>query len=239
MKIFSLVIFIFLLSNGNEPEKTINPENYFDSQYTDAIAFCHSKKDIVLTSLSDCAIPANMAMSIVFPEMLRYSFWKDILETKALEILYISMGKEAADFSIGWMQMKPSFAEMVELHLTKDTLLLNKYSELISDNKNLESETVRKERIRRLQQFEWQLKYLGAFTDLNVKKLRSAGIPFEEMLPYLAAAYNKGMDCEPEELKKFANTRTFPYGPGRNNPFSYVKLSEYFYQFESKQIYTY
>jgi hypothetical protein len=56
-------------------------------------------------------------LSIVFPEIIRYNAFKDFLETKTLEWLYVEYGKDKADFSIGLFQMKPSFVEKLEKYL--------------------------------------------------------------------------------------------------------------------------
>ena len=39
-------------------------------------------------------------LSIVFPEIIRYSIFKDFFETKVLEQLYVLKGNRWADFSI-------------------------------------------------------------------------------------------------------------------------------------------
>ena len=60
---------------------------------------------------------ATELAAILFPELIRYSVYKDFFETQALELLYIDYGKKTADFSIGRFQMKPSFAEAVEAYI--------------------------------------------------------------------------------------------------------------------------
>ncbi len=54
------------------------------------------------------------AISIVLPELIRWNALQDIMETTALELLYVEKGKDGADFSIGYFQMKPSFIENLE-----------------------------------------------------------------------------------------------------------------------------
>ena len=62
--------------------------------------------------LSKDIVKMQEKTAIFFPELIRYSFIRDLLETTALEYLYIENGKNYADFSIGRMQMKPSFIEI-------------------------------------------------------------------------------------------------------------------------------
>jgi hypothetical protein len=226
-----LVLIFFSFST-----KSNNPENYFDSQYTDAIQFCTENINLIENTLSECCIPPAMAISIAFPEMLRYSLWRDLFETTSLELLYVHGGKEVANFSIGWLQMKPSFAETIEKKIQNNAKYSFKYNSLIQYDK-ADSISVRRERISRLKQFEWQLQYLSAFIDINCTKFRLENIQYEQMLKYLAAAYNRGMDSDINELANFSNTKTFPYGPGKNNPFGFVEVAEYFFKADAKQLF--
>jgi hypothetical protein len=216
--------------------KSNNPENYFDSQYTDATQFCTENIILIETTLSECCIPPSMALSVAFPEMLRYSLWRDLFETTSLELLYVHGGKNVANFSIGWLQMKPSFAETIEKKIKINAKFAFKYNNLIQYTKT-DSINIRRERISRLKQFEWQLQYLSAFIDINCNKFRLENIHYEHMLKYLAAAYNRGMDSDINELANFSNTKTFPYGPGKNNPFGFVEVAEYFFMADAKQLF--
>lgn len=232
LKSILLISILFIYAS---PKKN-NPEIWFDTQYTDAIQYCIDNKNLINSSLSDCCLPTSMAISVAFPEMLRYSLWRDLLETTALELLYVQGGKTIADFSIGWLQMKPSFAETVELKIQHDSELKDKY-QTINQYANSDSIFIRRERISRLKQLEWQLIYLSAFIDFNCSHLRSENIPYEQMLKYLAAAYNRGMDSKINELADFSNTKTFPYGPGRENPFGFVEVAEYFFNVNARQLF--
>lgn len=225
---FSKSILIVLLLCAFFVHSQTNPEQWFDNQYTQAIEFCEANYKLIDSSLTECCVPTNMALAIVFPEMLRYSLWRDVLETAALELLYVNKGQQVADFSIGWMQMKPSFAELLENKIRNDSLLLIKYR-LLAVYRSSEITTQRKERVARLKNFKWQLNYLSAFVDINCKELQKNNIPYNEFLSYLAAAYNRGMNLELESLVDFNKTKTFPYGPGRKNPFGYYEVARYFY----------
>jgi len=234
LKLITTIIFLNIFISPTNKD----PKSWFDTQYTDAIEHCTNNRELITSSLSHCCIPTAMAMSIAFPEMLRYTLWRDILETKALELLYVNSGADAADFSIGWLQMKPSFAEKVEEVVNTNNYLKTKYLQLIEfKNAASDSAKIRSERVARLKIFSWQLIYLSAFSDINCEYLRAENIPYEQMLKYLAAAYNRGMECELHKLSEFEKIKTFPYGPGRTNPFAYSEVSEYFYKTDAKQIF--
>ncbi len=52
-----------------------------------------------------------LAIAVVFPELVRYSALRDRMEITLLKTLYINLGDDYANFSVGQFQMKPSFAE--------------------------------------------------------------------------------------------------------------------------------
>ena len=59
-------------------------------------------------------IRTELAVAVVFPELVRYSALMDFMETTAVKALYQQKGVKGADFSIGRFQMKPSFVEDLE-----------------------------------------------------------------------------------------------------------------------------
>ena len=74
-------------------------------------------------------IPYQFAIAIVFPELVRYSALRDKIEISILKTLYINLGEEYADFSVGPFQMKPSFAESVteSISLTNERKLRKQF----------------------------------------------------------------------------------------------------------------
>ncbi|PZX14953.1 hypothetical protein LX69_02281 [Breznakibacter xylanolyticus] len=214
-----------------------NPRQWFDTQYTDALYQCTSNKALINKALMQCDIPVHEAISIVFPEMLRYSLWRDLFETTALQLLYVNRGSKAADFSIGWCQMKPSFAEKIEHYISGSDNLCLKYSDLVKfDVPNSDSAQIRKIRVTRLQLFKWQLRYLSAFIAICNHRFSHENIDTHDRLKLLSAAYNKGIDCDINDLKDFSKKKTFPYGPGRENPFAYSQVAEYFFVNDAPKI---
>ena len=213
------------------------PRGWFESQYTDALQEVINNKAVINSTLSKCNVSASEAIAVVFPEMLRYSLWKNFLETSALELLYVQKGSKSANFSIGWFQMKPSFAEKVECHILTDSILRSKYKQLINFNCTVsDTVLVRKKRVARLNLMQWQLWYLSAFIDIEYQIFNLSKLSYNERLLILAAAYNKGLDKTRNELMAFSSIKTFPYGPGRDNPFGYAELSIYFYKNDSKLV---
>ena len=75
----------------------------------------------------------DFVTAIVYPELLRYNYIQDFIETSGLELLYMHYGAKTADFSIGHFQMKPSFAEHIEKYIEKNAAAFNQYKKLIID----------------------------------------------------------------------------------------------------------
>lgn len=214
-----------------------DPYSWFGSQYTDALTMCREQKTIFTNTFPKSGSDPALVLSVAFPEMLRYTLWKDVLETTALEVLYIDHGAGAADFSIGWFQMKPSFAEGIEQRILINTKAMAIFSQLVLNKDDLPAEQRRK-RVARLKDMKWQAEYLSAFVWLASAKLDSASAGTGKRLQYLSALYNKGLDCSLKEIDQFLLTRTFPYGPGRENPFSYSELATFFFSHDASKIFT-
>ena len=69
----------------------------------------------------------DFVTAIVYPELLRYNYIQDFIETSGLELIYMRYGAKTADFSIGHFQMKPSFAEHIEKYIEKNAADFQQY----------------------------------------------------------------------------------------------------------------
>ena len=132
----------------------------FDKDVLAAVNFLRNEKKTVLEIKETSDVYGGEALAIVFPEMIRWSAFKDFFETKSLETLYVVGGKSAADFSIGHFQMKPSFIENLEKYVAENSSLhhLNYIIPFQSSD-----EKRRSERVKRLKQFKWQLRYAQVY----------------------------------------------------------------------------
>ena len=99
-----------------------------------AVDYYSEIKNRLKSSSSKYKTNDTILSCIVFPEMVRYSKYRDFLETKFLEILYIQYGKQYADFSIGKFQMKPSFIEEMETYIKIDQTSLKDIKKFIPMN---------------------------------------------------------------------------------------------------------
>ena len=150
------------------------------------------------------------ALAIVFPEIIRWNFFQDLLEAGIDESLYVKGGRQIADFSLGPFQMKPSFIEDIEdFVVTSESLTDFRYLVI---NRGTD-EDCRKERIERLKSLEWQLKYAYAF--LSVANVRFRNLSFNsdiERLRFYSTAYNYGFMRPVKDIQAWQSVRKFPYG---------------------------
>ncbi len=167
----------------------------------------------------------------IFPELIRYSLWRDFFETKALETVYVEYGSHYADFSIGHFQMKPSFVEKLEAYVAADCRLSERFGRILRYPSSVKK-NIRKERIRRLQTLEWQMTYVCCFYEIVSDKFNYLTFPDKtEKIRFFAAAYNRGFDEKEAVIRRAMHRKTFPYGsqyPG--NPYCYSKIASDYYQ---------
>jgi hypothetical protein len=182
-------------------------------------------------SLNSHGIDPCFALSIVFPELIRYSSISDYIETKALEVLYVQYGRDYADFSIGLFQMKPSFAEQIETDLLKHNLPVKyPYLSRLYPSVNDEVET-RKARVIRLKEEKYQLLYLEAFLRVmdTLNDDRHYPSP-EEKLRFYAAAYNTGYFKDEEVIRDEMTKNRFYTGMAVGGErYSYMDIAAEYY----------
>lgn len=152
-------------------------------------------------------------LPIIFPELLRYAEWKDLLETEALGMAYVEGGSQWADFSIGPFQMKPSFVETLEQVLLQWPKGQAFFGHLLANPKHSLAQQ-RQTRLDRLQQLEGQVDYLCCFYAWMQQKVGFqlvASTPTQQ-IALLATAYNSGFQKDWPALAAAQQQHFFPYG---------------------------
>jgi hypothetical protein len=144
---------------------------------------------------------------------------RDVMETAALEFAYVRFGREAADFSIGPFQMKPSFIEDLEKaagigYAAADPALQ------------------RRLRLQRLKDIRWQFYYAFSFYAHSQNRF-AAVLAAEEsqQLAFIASAYNFGFTRPVNAIEKWQQAEVFPYGSAfRGQQESYAQVALRFYE---------
>jgi hypothetical protein len=232
MKLFTvLLIILFAKSSQLQFEKELAPD------YNRGIEYLDENKALFNKFLAEDADKAIL-VSVVFPEIVRYSLIRDLLETKSLEIGYVSKGSEFVDFSIGRFQMKPSFLESIEHTLSCSPSIKKKYP-AITQYSSLNKKTIRRERLARLQSLQWQLRYLQAFYDILLA--RHAFLEQKSMgykVKFFATAYNHGYLSNRAEIEQWMDKETYPWGTGiKGRQYAYSHVAVYFFNNHYKSIF--
>lgn len=231
MKGLITAVLFGLMANTTEP----NYKSFFSTEIMEARLFIKQNSSYIKNSCKINEHSEHICMAIVYPELLRYSSWKDLLESSAMELAYVRWGSEVVDFSIGRFQMKASFAELLEAAILKHESLNKKYAKVISHGCKNEK-AIRKSRIARLKSTVWQLQYINAFYDLCIityPELKE--MPESELVFALATIYNRGFKNNLNQLLVEGHKKQFPYGAQYSGTqFSYGAISSDYFKSKSK-----
>ena len=191
---------------GSTTAFSVNYPKVFGRDWTDANRFVREHHEEWKQEFELFGVDARLAEAVVFPELIRYSIWKDEIERAAVNGLYISKGREGADFSIGRFQMKPSFAEEVEQAWNASPLAKEYgFSFNMADNNE-----ARRSRVRRLSDMQGQCRYLAIFIRLQLLRLpQLQQVSQEEQVRLLATAYNRSFSASWQSLCKMQHERHF------------------------------
>lgn len=210
----------------------------FAEDYAKAVEFVRNNKALIKEICAQYEVNPLEIMSVVFPELIRYNALVDFFEAGALEVAYIKGGTQAADFSIGHFQIKPSFAESIErtVRQQSDSLWARpmRHAFGYSTSEQLNLELQRKRRHERLQDTRWQLLYVCAFYRY-VEQRHAAHLSRKtasERVKFFATAYNGGFLRSAESIEKSQQYRFFPDGVGypQKDQYSYADVSRYAYE---------
>jgi hypothetical protein len=224
MQIF-LIQIIILLSITQLDYREI-----YDYDYKWAVKFIKKNKRLIVRKASEYGSDTAVITSVIFPEVIRYSIFKDYFETKGLELIYVNYGKKYADYSIGYFQMKPSFVEKLEEYVIKTDMLNGKFEHIVRYEYEKDKK-IRKERIERLKSLEWQLDYLNCFYIIAYNLHSGENWTNKiEKIKFFATAYNHGFYKETDEIKDWLDVELFPYGAQiKSKQYSYNDISCYYF----------
>jgi hypothetical protein len=226
-KYLLLILMLFLLDSAFAQSK--NYTEIFSEDWNKAIAYEKENRIWMEPILAKNHISYPLAVSIIFPELVRYSALRDKMEITLLKTLYVNLGEDYANFSIGVFQMKPSFAEII---LEKSPEIKSQVSgiKLKSKTDFEDIKDFRKSIIKDLEDPATQMKYLILFIRLCEKNFHLALSEEQSNVKFLATAYNYGIDKDSTEIekmidKKFFNTKLF-----KTENYSYADVSMYWYE---------
>jgi hypothetical protein len=170
-------------------------------------------------------VPSKELKAIVFPELIRYNLVFDVIQIESLKYLYVSEGKYYADFSVGYFQMKPSFAEMVEEDAVKklDTDFLDESGMSLWGNA-ADDEEGRRSRVMRIASTDQQLIYLCAFYKICQQQFSSVHFnSAAERIRFFATCYNAGYRRNLASILRFQDRNDF-------YKYNYSAVSAYYFE---------
>ena len=225
-----LLIFIILIRDHLFliPQSLNYPE-IFGDDWKKALLFESENRSWMQPVLEKNHISYPLAIAVIFPELVRYSALRDKMEITLLKTLYINLGDDYANFSIGQFQMKPSFAMMVREQADS---VLNRRSGIsfktLSEYDNIKD--YRKSIVKDLEDPKSEFSYLVAFIKICDKNFRTNRMDDITGLKFLATAYNFGISKNSAEIekmtdKKFFNTKLF-----KTENYSYSDVSLFWYR---------
>jgi hypothetical protein len=224
-------LFTFLLFIGFFKPGWSQSENYqilFGDDWKKAVTFEKENKSWIEPLLTKNHISYPLAIAIIFPELVRYSALKDKMEIGLLKSLYVNLGNDYADFSIGIFQMKPSFAETIR---DESLTYLGRRSGItfktISDYEDIKD--YRKSIIRDLEDPEGQVIYLISFIQICEKKFNLSRLDEARLLKFLATAYNFGIDKKALEIVRMSEKKFFSTKLITNDKYSYADVSLFWF----------
>jgi hypothetical protein len=202
----------------------------FGARYEDAVRFLKSNPWISGT-LGLGPEEGRMAVAVVFPEVLRFSVLEDLIQVRALKVLYVQYGKKYADFSVGRFQMKPAFAEQVENDSNRLLGAEERVAAGVPVFPAADSVAGRRDRVLRLDDFRWQVRYLGLFMRIMDKK--HVATPFvdgRERLRYYATAYNAGYTHHEITMRRLMTAKSFHTSLfGADTKYCYADVALFFF----------
>lgn len=224
---------IFVLALGLPFVFATAQEDYgkiFSSDYSKANQFFVTEENWINDIIDSFHLKRKEIKAIVFPELIRYNSIQDKIETFALESLYIQHGKTYANFSIGRFQIKPSFAECIEIDFIKmfgESALKKFLKTIVVDT--MQNIASREARLKRIKDEETQLTYVCLFFKIMEQKYPIWKTD-KEKIRFFASAYNSAYRKSAKEIKEFANKNFFYAGFIPTKKYCYADIAWYYFQ---------
>jgi hypothetical protein len=226
-----ILLFSFLLTGflNSGWSQSIDYQELFGDDWKKALTFEKENRIWIEPLLAKNNISYPLAISIIFPELVRYSALMDKMEITLLKVLYVNLGEDYANFSIGQFQMKPSFAEMIR---EKASDVLGYRSEIIfkkiSDYDDIKD--FRKSIVTDLEDRKSQINYLIAFIKICENNFTNVWKDESSEVKFLATAYNFGFDNKEEVIESMIDKKYFNTKLIKTENYSYADVSFFWYK---------
>jgi hypothetical protein len=232
LKIYServlLVILLCILFSQPSRSQSLNYAEIFGEDWKKAETFEKENRQWIKPLIEKNHISYPLAISVVFPELVRYSALRDKMEISLLKTLYVNLGEDYADFSIGVFQMKPSFAETIR---DESSAYLGRRAGItfksVADYDDIKE--YRKSIIKDLEDPESQVIYLITFIRICEKKFNLDRMDEIRFLKFLSTAYNFGIDKTGIQIAKMTDKKFFSTKLISSEKYCYADVSLFCY----------
>jgi hypothetical protein len=232
LKILCAVVFLLINSSYCQTLRASDfryPE-VFGSNWKNAELFIGENEVWMRNLLRENNVDFQLTMSMIFPELIRYSAIRDRMEITLLKALYVHYGTDYANFSIGVFQMKPSCAEEIireipGLHDKKWAAHFKVINSSVSENGK------RSIIISELENSKSQLLYVATIVKILNKTFRNYKWESDlDKLKFYAAAYNSGFSNSEAYIRKQMNAATFHTGLIKSDQlYSYAEIAAFYF----------
>jgi len=211
-----------------EYSQSLNYNEIFGEDWKKASEFEKENRLWIEPLICKYNISYPLAISIIFPELVRYSALRDKMEITLLKTLYVNLGADYANFSIGVLQMKPSFAESIR---EQAAMIAGELPDIVFAQSSEFEDIIafRKSIVKDLEDSKTEINYLIAFLKICEKKFRVRNGDELSYIRFLATAYNYGINKTAAEIdnmsgKKFFNAKLF-----KTENYSYADVAVFWY----------
>jgi hypothetical protein len=227
--VFISIFYIQGISFSQQPDYRI----IFGSNWEKADAFVSENEYWLKSACEKNNISFTFAVAIVFPELIRYSALKDKIEISLLKTLYINLGEDYADFSVGPFQMKPSFGE--DIHKRVQSVRERRIRNLFKTGTSYKDvREYRKSIVADLEDPRSELNYLIAFIKICEHNYMIKWKDENEKLKFFSTAYNCGLDKGQDYIYAMSEKKFFSTSIVKTKTYSYSDISVYWNILNSK-----
>ncbi len=202
----------------------------FGNNWKNAELFISENEAWISDLLRESNVDYHFAMSMVFPELVRYSAIRDRMEITLLKALYVNYGADYANFSIGVFQMKPSCAEEIlrEIPRLHDEKWASNFKAI---NSSVSENGKRATIIRELEDSRSQLLYVAAILKILNRTFRNYKWESDlDKLKFYAAAYNSGFSNGEVYIRQQMNAATFHTGLIKSDQlYCYAEIAAFYF----------
>lgn len=217
-----------MLCLGSGRAQSPDYKSIFGQHWEKANLFVEENRSWIEPKLKQYKVSYPEAIAIVFPELVRYSALRNKIEVTLLKTLYINLGEEYANFSIGPFQMKPTFAEKIREKAIWTAG--NKSGKLFKTQSEYDDiKSYRASIVSDLENPETQLLYLIAFIKNCESRfsLRLKENPYR--LKFLATAYNYGFWKTYVQIDRMLDEKYFRTTLIKTENYSYSDVSLFWF----------